>query len=219
MLLYAWMLFVETAPERYDLGMKIMTLGRIDRIKKIIADRIKPGDKILDIGCGTGTLAVRCMKKGAYVTGIDSSEFMLEQAMKNAKASGLEEKLTVIKDSATQIDKHFENETFNYVIATCSLGEFPKSYLEYIFKRVNKLLKKNGKIIIADEMQPEGKWRRLFYNIIMGILWIPQFLIVRRVAYPIKGLPEIIENSGATITERIKLSLTKIQILFAEKVN
>jgi demethylmenaquinone methyltransferase/2-methoxy-6-polyprenyl-1,4-benzoquinol methylase len=217
MLLYAWMLFVETAPERYDLGMKVMTLGRIDKIKDIIAERIQPGDKILDIGCGTGTLAVKCMKKGAYVTGLDSSEFMLEQTRKNARESGTEDKLTIIKDSVTQISKHFERESFDVIIATLSLGEFPKSYLDYIFKHVNRLLKKKGKIIIADELQPEGKLSRFFYNVIMGILWIPQFLIVRRVAYPIKGLPEIIENSGGKITNKIKLSLSKIQIIFAEK--
>lgn len=218
MLLYAWMLFVETAPERYDIGMKVMTLGRLDKIKDIIAGKIKPGEKILDIGCGTGTLAVKCMKKGAFVTGLDSSQAMLDQAMKNAKASGLEDKIALIKDSATQIDKHFTEETFDIIIATCSLGEFPKSYLEYIFSIANKVLKKGGKLIIADEMQPEGKLSRLFYNIIMGIVWIPQFLIVRRVAYPIKGLSEIIERSGAKVTDRTKLSLTKLEILFAEKM-
>ena len=38
---------------------------------------------MLDIGAGTGTLALRRMKRGALATALDSNEFMLEQARKN----------------------------------------------------------------------------------------------------------------------------------------
>ena len=217
MLLYAWMLFVETAPERYDVGMKIMTLGRLDRIKDLIAEVVRPEDRVLDIGCGTGTLALRCIAKGATVTGIDSSAFMLQQARKNAEAAGVTDRLRLVKDSATQLPKHFADGSFDTVVATAALGEFPKSYLEYIFQECRRLLKPGGRLIVADELQPENHISRFFYNLIMGILWIPQFLIVRRVAYPIEALPAILDAAGFRIDERRSFSLSKLQLIFASR--
>src|SRR5438105_4992727 len=116
--MYAWMKFVEVAPERYDWAVKVMTAGKLDQIKDIIAKNIKPGERVLDIGCGTGTLALRCLRRGAYVTGLDSSAFMLEQSKKNATASGLDEELVLIKDSVTQLKKHFAGDGFDVVMST-----------------------------------------------------------------------------------------------------
>jgi len=217
MLLYAWMLFVEKAPQRYDVGMRIMTFGRLDRIKDAIAETVCPGEAILDIGCGTGTLAVRCLRRGATVTGLDSSAFMLEEARKNASAAGLDGGLRLVKDSATQLQKHFADGSFDTVVATVSLGEFPKSYLEFIFKHCHRILRSGGRLIIADELQPDTRMARFFYNAAMGIAWIPQFLVVRRVAYPIRGLPELLAGAGFQLEERRRYSLSKLQLLLARR--
>jgi len=217
MFMYAWMKFVETAPERYDAAMKIMTMGVIDVIKDQIAKSISSGDNILDIGCGTGTLAVRCMKNGAYVTGLDSSDFMLAQARKNAEKEGLADKLKTVHDSVTQLSKHFNENTFDAITATASLGEFPKSYLEYILNESAKLLKDNGRLIIADELQPGNKILRIMYNLTLGILWIPQFLILRRVCYPIKDLDKILEEAGFRIEQKNSFPPSMLQLIFARK--
>ncbi|MGC4048753.1 MAG: methyltransferase domain-containing protein [Paludibaculum sp.] len=39
-----------------------------------------PGEHILDVGCGTGQLTAKLGESGAVITGLDSSETMLEQA-------------------------------------------------------------------------------------------------------------------------------------------
>lgn len=48
----------------------------------------RPGEYILDLGCGTGTLTAEIAALGARVTGLDNSEAMLETARKNC--SGIE---------------------------------------------------------------------------------------------------------------------------------
>ena len=43
----------------------------------------QPGERILDLGCGTGQLAARIAASGAAVTGIDSAPAMIEEARRN----------------------------------------------------------------------------------------------------------------------------------------
>ncbi len=68
---------LESTPSRYDKGIRIFTLGKIDKIYDHLTSYIKEGQKILDIGCGTGALTLRAAQKGAKVKGIDVNPQML----------------------------------------------------------------------------------------------------------------------------------------------
>jgi ubiquinone/menaquinone biosynthesis C-methylase UbiE len=50
----------------------------------------RPGDRWLDLGTGTGQVALRAARAGASVTGVDISPTMLDRARANADAEGLE---------------------------------------------------------------------------------------------------------------------------------
>lgn len=50
---------------------------------------LKPGEKVLDVACGTGNLAIPAAKAGAIVTGVDIAPNLIEQARKRAEAEGL----------------------------------------------------------------------------------------------------------------------------------
>ena len=80
---YVLMKILESAPSRYDLGIKIITLGRINRVYDRLVKSIKPGYSVLDIGCGTGNLTVRILRKGAKVVAIDVNPDMIKIAKKN----------------------------------------------------------------------------------------------------------------------------------------
>src|SRR5258706_8007181 len=112
------MKFVEMATKRYDWTVKLMTAGRLDQLKDRIAGMINPGDQVLDIGCGTGTLALRCLRRGAYVRGLDISEQMLAVARKKADQEGLGSHLTLIKDSITQLHKHVAAMSLDHILCT-----------------------------------------------------------------------------------------------------
>jgi SAM-dependent methyltransferase len=51
---------------------------------------IQPGEKVLDVACGTGNLAIPAARKGAVVTGVDIAPNLIEQARKNAEAENLD---------------------------------------------------------------------------------------------------------------------------------
>lgn len=57
---------------------------------------LKSGEKMLDIGCGWGTLAVHAAKQGADVTGITIGLNQSEWCMDKARAAGVEDKVRIL---------------------------------------------------------------------------------------------------------------------------
>ncbi|HIP97540.1 MAG TPA: methyltransferase domain-containing protein, partial [Anaerolineae bacterium] len=101
---YVYMKVLESAPERYDRGMSILTLGRLERARRDVAALIEPGWRVLDIGCGTGALAVLMARRGAQVVGIDIAPPMLAIAARRVRQAGLEERVELRELGAVELD-------------------------------------------------------------------------------------------------------------------
>ncbi|GLY30462.1 corrinoid protein-associated methyltransferase CpaM [Kineosporia sp. NBRC 101731] len=198
-LMYGWMVWVEHAPERYDWAVRLMTFGRIDRMKARIAEQVNDGDHVLDLGCGTGTLAMRCIERGARVTGLDAAEYMIGESGRRAREAGVSDRLDLVHDSVTQTHKHFADESFDVITATMVLGEFPPDYLHYILRDCRRMLRPGGQVLIGDECWPRTLVVRTIYRFMMTIFWIPQFLFLRRPLFPIRDLDGIIADAGFTV--------------------
>lgn len=78
------------------------------RLKYIQSKYNIKGKKILDIGCGGGILTEELYKKGAFVTGIDSSHKSINIAKKHAKEQGF--KIDYLNESVfnTTFKKEFD---------------------------------------------------------------------------------------------------------------
>jgi demethylmenaquinone methyltransferase/2-methoxy-6-polyprenyl-1,4-benzoquinol methylase len=75
---------------RYDLMNTLMTAGRHHAWRRIAARAlVRPGDRIVDVGCGTGDLSFACLDAGAAaVTGLDFAPPMVARARVKATARG-----------------------------------------------------------------------------------------------------------------------------------
>src|SRR6266496_984490 len=78
----------------YDFAVNITTLGQARRLRKTTVNNalIKPGDNVLDVGCGTGevTLVAKTRAKDGKVYGIDPAPEMIAVARTKAARQGLE---------------------------------------------------------------------------------------------------------------------------------
>ena len=77
-------------PRLYDLMVLLLTRGRDRAYREELLDLVaaSTGDHVLDIGCGTGTLAIsawRRVRPAGSVTGTDISEPMLAAARRKAR--------------------------------------------------------------------------------------------------------------------------------------
>ncbi|HLB19074.1 MAG TPA: class I SAM-dependent methyltransferase, partial [Gaiellaceae bacterium] len=117
---------------RYDLLVWVASLGkeRAFREEQVDLARLEAGELVLDIGCGTGTLAVvakhRVGPTGA-VHGIDASPEMIGRARKKAQRSGFD----VVFETAIAEALPFQDATFDAVLCTLVLHHLPKEALRH----------------------------------------------------------------------------------------
>ena len=84
----ALMRWLEGAPQRYDAGMRLLTLGRADAVRDAVAQAVPAHGRVLEIGCGTGALTERLARRGVHVVAFEEAPDMLDLARTRIAASG-----------------------------------------------------------------------------------------------------------------------------------
>jgi precorrin-6B methylase 2 len=135
-------LYQESSSIQYNLG-----LMAIEKLKPI------DNEHILDIGCGTGLLAIELSRKipNGSVTGIETSPYMFEMALANIRNSGAEN-VNILNMDALGISF---NEEYDAVFSNSAIHWIKE--LETIYRLIYKSLKYNGRIMIQTgirEMNP-----------------------------------------------------------------
>src|SRR5579871_6105558 len=72
--------------------------------------------RALDLGCGTGTIAVRLARLGLHVTLLDSSLPMLDIAKRSAQQAAVADKVALRHGDAAELAKLFEPGSFDVIL-------------------------------------------------------------------------------------------------------
>jgi len=107
--------------------------------------KIRPKERVLDIGTGTGRYLLYASKQGAICYGIDISENMLKTLRLKAKALGLNFPNTKV-GSAERLP--YPDSFFDWVFCIGVFDYYPISFVRSVLKEINRVLKKGGKAII-----------------------------------------------------------------------
>lgn len=103
--------------------------------------RMKPGDVVLDIGCGTGSLALRLAETGASVHGLDYASAMVDIARAKARAQGAE-RVTFHHGAFDESFRVFPPSSLDGVYAGSLLHLVPDR--RAVLRQVFRLLKPGG---------------------------------------------------------------------------
>lgn len=136
----------------YDEGMRKTTRLRYDETLSRVLERasIKDDDKVLDIGTGTGNLAVKFLERGCQVIGIDPSVELLKLAELKVKEWKGHFQIRLCEDPFLQIP--FPEQTFNIIASTYSIHHISDEVKRLSIQEMKRVLKPNGQVIIADVM-------------------------------------------------------------------
>jgi ubiquinone/menaquinone biosynthesis C-methylase UbiE len=139
------------SPHLYDLLVFIATRGREKAFRHKVLDlaRLKPGESVLDVGCGTGTLAIAAKKRvghGGKVFGIDASLEMIARAGKKARKAGL---AIEFRNETIEV-LPFSDGQFDAVLSTVMLHHLPRKVREAGIREIHRVLKPGGRVLIVD---------------------------------------------------------------------
>jgi 2-polyprenyl-3-methyl-5-hydroxy-6-metoxy-1,4-benzoquinol methylase len=202
-----FMRWLERRPGDYDRGMELLTLGRLGRVKERIAAEYiqvegRSDPRVLEIGCGTGTLSLLMAEQGAHVTAIDASPDMLAVAKRKAEIAGLADIIQFHRLDATELVDRFDPSSFDVVVGTLILGELPPEVRRYVLQEALQLLKPEGRLVIADETVPEGMRARLVYWAVRLPLVALTWLLTRTSTATLRDFPDALVEAGFILAVR-----------------
>ena len=195
---YILMKILESQPSRYDRGIKILTLGSLETSYDRIASHIKKGDRVLDIGCGTGALTLRAALNGAKVKGIDINPEMQDILKKKAEELKFTKQIEIVEMGVAELDAE-RAESYDAVMSGLCFSELSADELRYTLKEAKRIIKPAGFLLLADEVVPKNFVKRILNDVLRIPLIVITYILTQTTTRAVKNLPELVEEAGFTI--------------------
>jgi SAM-dependent methyltransferase len=146
---------------------------------------IRPGEKVLDVGTGTGVVAITAARSGAEVTGLDLTPALLEEARENSRIALIE---NIVWTEGDAEDLPYADASYDVVLS--QFGHIFAPRPEAAVSEIRRVLKPGGRFAFA-AWPPEHFVGRVF------------MFIGRHSPIPPVGEPPVQWGDPAVITERL----------------
>jgi ubiquinone/menaquinone biosynthesis C-methylase UbiE len=189
----------------YDLLACVLAGGREGRLRERMLDRarVAPGDRVLDVGCGTGTLAIAAARRvGAAgdVQGVDASPEMIARARRKAAKAGVPATFEV----ATAERLPFADARFDVVTGTLMLHHLPRAARRECAGEMRRVVRPGGRVLAVDFGLPGARKHGLIGH------------FHRRGHVPLDQVVELFGDAGLRVVERGAMGTSSLYYVLAE---
>ncbi len=137
----------------YDALCSSLGIGRDFRLETLRLANIAAGDRVLDVGCGTGVLtclAAHAVGPSGHATGIDPSAAMIAAARRNGASEGSSAafRLAAIEELP------YADGSFDIVLSSFTLHHLPPEVKRTGLREVYRVLKGGGRLLAVDIDRP-----------------------------------------------------------------
>lgn len=135
----------------YDLLVKLFFFGREGAFRRTIVElaRPAPGEKVLDVGCGTGTLALAAKDRvgaSGEVHGIDATPEMIDVAQRKARKAAADVRFQVgLVENVPHPDAYFD-----LALSSLMFHHLPDDLKRDGLGEVRRVLRPGGRVLIVD---------------------------------------------------------------------
>lgn len=214
----ALMRWLEATPERYDAGMRAITLGRVTALHDAVASAAAPvaGARVLEVGCGTGAVTRRLVERGAHVTAVDQSAEMMEQARRRIAAGPGEARGSVdwLERTAAEIDG-LPSAAFDAVVFSLCLSEMSHDERRFVLAQARLRLAPGGRVVAADEVRARGA-ERVLQTLARAPQWLLGWLLAGTVSRPLGDLAAELEAAGLRVSREQRWLFGTLALFVAE---
>jgi ubiquinone/menaquinone biosynthesis C-methylase UbiE len=160
---------MEKMVNSYDTYMKRITLGREQALRQMTVNLagVKPGDRVLEVGCGTGTLTLAAARQAGpsgKVFGIDVLPGMIEVSQRKAAQA----RLDVTFQSGSIDDIPFPAGQFNVVMCSFMIFHMPEAVRRKGIGEIYRVLKPQGRFLVLDVALPPQPFARVIARALLG---------------------------------------------------
>jgi len=189
------------APASYDAHEAPRAYGDEAKTRERILDaaHVAQGDRVLDVGCGTGTLAIAATRRvgeGGTVVGVDASAKMIEFA----RAKALHESSSVTFARAPAHALPFPEARFDVVLCALALHHVSEPARTQAIAEMRRVLAQGGRIVIVEFGRPIGLRAFLRPLALLRALRAPKFLDAAATALREGGFADVTSGSLGVTT-------------------
>ena len=147
----------------YDRVNNLLGYGKAFKRMALELSEITDGDKVLDVGCGSGTLLIeaKTMYPNADLVGIDPDKKILKLAERKLEQAGVKARL--VQGFAQELP--FPSESFDLVISTLVFHHLPAQVKRQATREIYRVIKEKGRFLLADLGKPNSTLSRLLLEL------------------------------------------------------
>lgn len=150
----------------YDVFVRFVMMGQYQKLIQSAVEiaNIQANETVLDVGCGTGTLAIAAKKashSSVVIHGSDAAPEMIDRARQKASEAGVDIEFSYGLVENIQADDN----SYDLVMNSLMVHHLPDELRDKAFAEIYRVLKPGGRLLVVDFEPPKNRLTRAWLSL------------------------------------------------------